>query len=578
MWSRSERASAVVSRARGNEELPDLGCDCCQTKTFCNHSPEIRGTLTMPHTRIATAISLLVALPSCSFIIDTNPDGVITTTNASGARGKADTSGKGEATAGGAGGLRSSGGAGGTTPAAGSGGIANTAGSASSGGGIALGGRSTFGGAATTPGGDTGIAGSATASGAGLGGGASGAVAGAIGTSGGANNSSGGTQTTVGGTSSAGTSTTGGNASTGGSTGVAGTFATGGVAGCGDTQSSADNCGTCGHSCLGGECVLGMCQPVVVVTNPLTTQGFDVRFMDETNVYYRQEAEDGSPNFTIYRVGKDSVSGTGASIMSYTCGEVIARAGTSIFYNTYPCSMHAPMTTPITMYSCSADDGSAPASAAKTARVVPSEVRTDYLATIDLACDATVCVNWWSDSGASISTYRDTGWMPADLPSALRGSFDSLAFGTGVYWVQELFGSNQISIGMSLLYVDRTTLNRAQLAGQIPSRVSMLSVNATSVLFDYTDTHDLYRVPLPLGLGNNPPQPVGIVARDAVEDSQWLYSVDQVGSVSRCSPQNCAATQQVIAIGQPSAYRLLMDDKALYWGRSNPDSVMRLAK
>src|SRR5215471_1470026 len=42
---------------------------------------------------------------------------------------------------------------------------------------------------------------------------------------------------------------------------------TGGDTGqCGDTQTSADNCGRCGHSCLGGTCDKGQCQPVTLAT------------------------------------------------------------------------------------------------------------------------------------------------------------------------------------------------------------------------------------------------------------------------------------------------------------------------
>lgn len=35
---------------------------------------------------------------------------------------------------------------------------------------------------------------------------------------------------------------------------------------CGDTATAADNCGSCGHHCLGGTCVGGRCQPFALVT------------------------------------------------------------------------------------------------------------------------------------------------------------------------------------------------------------------------------------------------------------------------------------------------------------------------
>jgi hypothetical protein len=72
-----------------------------------------------------------------------------------------------------------------------------------------------------------------------------------------------------------GTSSVGGNSGAGnnGSSGTGGTNGQSGSAGVGgsnpcdgvDFQTSADHCGQCNHSCLGGECVSGSCQPFVLV-------------------------------------------------------------------------------------------------------------------------------------------------------------------------------------------------------------------------------------------------------------------------------------------------------------------------
>jgi hypothetical protein len=51
---------------------------------------------------------------------------------------------------------------------------------------------------------------------------------------------------------------------------------------CGDTTSSAQNCGRCGHSCLGGTCAAGTCQPVALIKglfDPITVA------VDGVNVY-----------------------------------------------------------------------------------------------------------------------------------------------------------------------------------------------------------------------------------------------------------------------------------------------------
>jgi len=64
------------------------------------------------------------------------------------------------------------------------------------------------------------------------------------------------------GSSSSSSQGTGGDPGAGGSTGATGGTAGGG--GCGDVQTDPENCGRCGHGCLGAACVGGVCQPLVV--------------------------------------------------------------------------------------------------------------------------------------------------------------------------------------------------------------------------------------------------------------------------------------------------------------------------
>ena len=49
-----------------------------------------------------------------------------------------------------------------------------------------------------------------------------------------------------------------------------------------DVSSDPNNCGTCGHSCLGGTCVLGDCQPMTLAT----THGSVAIAVDSTNIYW----------------------------------------------------------------------------------------------------------------------------------------------------------------------------------------------------------------------------------------------------------------------------------------------------
>jgi hypothetical protein len=51
----------------------------------------------------------------------------------------------------------------------------------------------------------------------------------------------------------------------------------------GGLQTDPNNCGSCGHSCLGGACSAGVCQPVAIITEQ--TLGLEVA-ADDTNVYW----------------------------------------------------------------------------------------------------------------------------------------------------------------------------------------------------------------------------------------------------------------------------------------------------
>lgn len=61
----------------------------------------------------------------------------------------------------------------------------------------------------------------------------------------------------------------------------------GNVAICGDIQSDPRNCGACGHDCIGGACIAGACQPVVLAAG-LEEPGSMA--IDDTNVYWTEYA------------------------------------------------------------------------------------------------------------------------------------------------------------------------------------------------------------------------------------------------------------------------------------------------
>jgi len=113
-------------------------------------------------------------------------------------------------------------------------------------------------------------------------GGAGGGFAGAGGSAGAAGHAgaAGGAAGGAGHAGAGGAAGAGGVAGAGGAAGGGGAAGTGG-AGCGDIASSAANCGACGHSCGGGTCNLGLCQPMAltgVIASSIS--------VDQTQLYF----------------------------------------------------------------------------------------------------------------------------------------------------------------------------------------------------------------------------------------------------------------------------------------------------
>jgi sugar lactone lactonase YvrE len=50
---------------------------------------------------------------------------------------------------------------------------------------------------------------------------------------------------------------------------------------CGDTSSDPQNCGRCGHDCLGGACSGGVCQPVAIVVPDAGSRPFHIAMQDQ---------------------------------------------------------------------------------------------------------------------------------------------------------------------------------------------------------------------------------------------------------------------------------------------------------
>jgi len=94
---------------------------------------------------------------------------------------------------------------------------------------------------------------------------------------------------------------------------------------CGDTVSDPANCGRCGHSCLGGTCAGGLCQPQVLAANQPSATNLAV---DSSTVYWAA----GSPVSTIYSCPFSGCASPAVLMTSTAMIGNVAVAGGFLFY------------------------------------------------------------------------------------------------------------------------------------------------------------------------------------------------------------------------------------------------------
>ena len=235
------------------------------------------------------------------------------------------------------------------------------------------------------------------------------------------------------------------------------------------------------------------------------------------------------------------------------------------------------MSTTAPVYECDVNNCTAPSVAwlPSVRGAIPiRSIPVGYVATFDTCSSGTgTCITWWNSDGSAANTYAYTG---------VQGDSSSmLAAGEYVYWIGTTLDGSGNFVSASLYSVDSTTLAKAQLAGGIGQNAYIVDANNQSVLLYDQTSANLLRVPLPLGLGSSAPQimvPISGGTVAATEDANALYWIDGQGTLYSCVPPNCVSTTEVLAYAQDNAFRLLQDSTALYWERTDPTSIVRMAK
>jgi hypothetical protein len=325
---------------------------------------------------------------------------------------------------------------------------------------------------------------------------------------------------------------------------------------CVDTQSDRNNCGACGHDCLGGDCQAGQCQPLQLAQyrRDLLTISVGAQY-----VYVTDDAQ------YMGRANKDGSDLTPLALPSFASSVFLGghaeEDGDRVFYT----------------WNDAANGG----------------FRTAYCSTSD--CDGTTVPfgSLYSQSFTIDHTNHRVFWIE---PTPAR------------FWVASTLGtpsgaaipSADLPVTSSTLAYDQggvlfwngTTLERLPASGgsfgtlSTAAGSSAPALNSTTVF--WSDGSAIVYVPLPNGTGDAPNKLVDVAsASSVVADDTSVYWATS-GSLETCLIASCAASRKSLPAAGDSLHQLAIDQRAVYWiastyvstdgGALNTGSVWKLAK
>ncbi len=464
---------------------------------------------------------------------------------------------------GGTGGLagQSAGGAGGRAGAVGTGGV-SVGGAAGS--GVAVGGT---GGGTAGNGGGGGSAGHAGGTGGLAAGGAAGTTTG------------GAAGTAAGGAAGMGTGTAGSGGSPGGA---------GGTGICSSTTSDALNCGKCGHSCLGGDCVGGLCQPLLLGTIPDPTQGpGGTRVSGGKTYVFTSDGPAANPNAWQFDANAPSTpiefktnGGTASCVMN---GQLFwVQYQPSITINACTFANCTATKTPIVTLDATESLDAFPGCDA---------VNNEIVWVTKLTTSADRVIHRASAMGANARTITAVTWVEDGTTWSYAGLDLNSSQTERLFFIH----SSSDGTGMSTLYyvstkaVNATPVSVASIPnGGLSGTIDGVLSNSATVLinaFVQPSTVTVFSAPLPNGIvSGTPPTFItgGNISSGIVDDTDFYGTLSLApipsDAMVKCPLTNCSSPA-IMARGQAGADHFSQDATAIYWTTSGQATALwKLAK
>jgi hypothetical protein len=312
---------------------------------------------------------------------------------------------------------------------------------------------------------------------------------------------------------------------------------------CVDLSSSPQNCGACGHDCLGGACVSHACQPVVLTSGQDLPTGIAV---DETNVYW--------VNYfggTVVTIPK----GGGAPVIlaeKQDSPRAVAVDATHVYWTNL--------------------FGGSVARILKTGGAVETLIG-GLKEPSRLALDTSHV--YWTEAD-SIGKIAKQGGLPTYLAVGQQGPEGIAVDANNVYWAS--YQGKAVRMTSKLGGV-------AQTLATVDDLPRGLAIDAVSVFWTNSGLGNgcgggLATVPIGGGSLLELHQTKSCTFGVAV-DSTYAYWVDTSGKILRVLKQG--GGQVELAVNQKEPFDITVDDHAIYWtnaqgNNGGQDTIMKLAK
>ena len=377
---------------------------------------------------------------------------------------------------------------------------------------------------------------------------------------------------------------------TGGAAGHAagGSVGTGGSGTCTNTASDANNCGTCGHSCQGGACSSGACQPLLLGTVPSTTEYAHQTTVSGGKVYVFTGDGQNNPS-NVWQVDA-STPGTPSEVK--TSGTVSCLMNGELFWMT---SGQGFGIASCTITSC-----------ATTAKPIVTLPSGQYFQT-GLGCDAVNNELIWASTADGLSftinrsspagtnarpitslTFPDNYWHVID-GGQFTGGTDRLFY---EHYDFSASTDYRYYVSTKALNAAGVQLVKVQNVGLGPSLASApldLANDTVLLVSEYSTAgaYSILSIPLPNGIisGSVPVFSDGYIYGGVLDSTNffgtvWSSATIPQDAIIRCPLSGCS-NPVIMARGQAMASNFADDGSAIYWtttGQGSNVAIWKIAK